>query len=255
MVLMWADVWPWLALIHCLLLAKVAYDLWKRNRSLMRQLQNAQEDVAYCESELRRLRASLTSEDDRASSNNELQKDLDLIERTLLLERSLYNSSMFRLQLQLNKTSQENVNLQEQIDKVIEENNALGHFCMTALWKCKKFLAAIQEVMTCPITRELIEDPCITVCYQNASNTASVGHLYNRSALEQWVLSNGKEPMTNTGAGKFLIVTSFGHKHLLEEYQKTCNDELWKRVNQFLFENCSQFDSAELQAFRLEMEA
>ena len=70
-------------------------------------------------------------------------------------------------------------------------------------------LAAPAESV-CPITTELMRDPCI----------ATDGHTYERQAIETWLLTNDTSPMTNMPLpDKWLLLPNNVMRSLIEEFR------------------------------------
>ena len=62
----------------------------------------------------------------------------------------------------------------------------------------------------CPITTELMRDPCI----------ATDGHTYERQAIETWLLTNDTSPMTNMPLpDKWLLLPNNVMRSLIEEFR------------------------------------
>ena len=62
----------------------------------------------------------------------------------------------------------------------------------------------------CPITTELMRDPCI----------ATDGHTYERQAIETWLLTNDTSPMTNMPLpDKWLLLPNNAMRSLIEEFR------------------------------------
>ena len=61
----------------------------------------------------------------------------------------------------------------------------------------------------CPITCEVMDHPAIT----------ADGHTYERAAIQEWLLSNNKSPLTNAPLSDTRLVPNIALRHAIEEWR------------------------------------
>lgn len=90
--------------------------------------------------------------------------------------------------------------------------------CVLLVWKCKMLLWKLREVLTCPISGDLIEVACGT----------TEGHVYNERHMKAWLKIKWEEPKTRTP--NFSIFKDFAYMQILDAYNKALDDPIWQYV-------------------------
>lgn len=273
--------WPWFALVSCFLLIWDNFILRQRNRRLALEVENIKAILELRNDGIQNFERFLVHEDERkwrkiresrAEEVYRLQNYCTKLEEELEIEKRRNRMDVPKelqiLNEELTKQIEDlkkkvavlEVQLKEEIVclatrtlRILYANFFKGDgdsdFYKTAIAKCSELLELIREVLTCPITKELMDDPCMTYPIGDRSKFAAA-HLYDRAALENWKKQHHTEPMTRSN---FAIAFSYGHRKLLEMYKKICNDSFWAKLNEI--QASSNLGNADVQAFLTLMRA
>lgn len=79
--------------------------------------------------------------------------------------------------------------------------------------KINKFKNKELQAFVCPITQEVMVDPC----------TCMDGHTYERKAIERWLENHDTSPLTGAKLPSKMLLTNFALRNAIEESQSSSN--------------------------------